>query len=113
MNWKEQRRFLEEGETIKIRPQGESMVPLIGCGDLVTIEPASEPINKGDIVFCKVHGKYYVHLVQAVQQKMGGYRYQIGNNKNRTNGTIGFEHIYGKVTHVEEKPVTKHNHEPD
>jgi hypothetical protein len=42
-----------------------------------------------------------VHLVLAVQEKMGGFRYQIGNNKNHTNGTIGIESIFGKVTKVE------------
>ena len=102
MNWEKHRYDLENGETVQFRPRGNSMSPKIESGDLVTVEPVEiEPLEKGDIVFCRVSGHYYVHLIQAVQQKMGGYRYQIGNNRNRTNGTIGIENIFGIVTQVE------------
>ena len=101
MNWELHRDKLRNGETIQIRPKGNSMVPRIHSGDLITIEPAKEPLEKGDIVFCRVGGHFYVHLIQTITQKMGGYRYQIGNNKNHTNGTIGFDNIYGKVIKVE------------
>ena len=40
-------------------------------------------------------------MVQVAQEKMGGWRYQIGNNKNHTNGTIGADNVFGKVTKVE------------
>lgn len=101
MNWRENQKKLIAGETIQVRPSGNSMAPRIGCGDLVTIIPAAEPLRKDEIVFCKVHGKFYIHLIQRVTEKMGGNRYQIGNNKNHTNGTIGIDHIFGKVTGIE------------
>ena len=107
MNWQHYRDRLAAGETVQIRPRGNSMAPKINSGDQVTIVPVGNSdadqanIKKGDIVFCKVGGHHYVHLVQAVHQKMGGYRYQIGNNKKHTNGTIGIESIFGKVTKVE------------
>ena len=103
MNWREHQKKLIDGETIQFRPQGNSMVPLIGCGDLVTVEPAVEPLQKGDIVFCKVHGKFYVHLIKDVSKLMDKNRYQIGNNKGGINGTIDFDRIFGKVTKVEGK----------
>ena len=73
------------------------MEPKISSGNLVTVEPVTVPIEKGDIVFCKVGGKYYVHLVHSVK----GSRYQIGNNKNHINGIISQDTIFGKVTKVE------------
>jgi SOS-response transcriptional repressor LexA len=79
------------------------MAPIINSGDLVTVEPVGEDdLEKGDVVFCRVKGHYYVHKIQSVKQKMGGKRFQIGNNKNHTNGTVGFNSIFGKVTKVEQ-----------
>lgn len=95
---------LRAGETVQCRPRGNSMQPLIESGNLCTIEPwdvDKAPLKPGDIVLCTVKGNDYLHLVQAVQQKMGGMRYQIGNNKKGTNGTIGANKIYGKLTRVE------------
>jgi len=107
MNWEHYKDRLAAGETVKIRPRGNSMQPRINSGDEVTIVPIGDSyedqdkIKKGDIVFCWVNGHYCVHLVQAVQQKMGGCRYQIGNNKKRTNGVIDITRIFGKATRVE------------
>lgn len=79
------------------------MSPKIHSGDLVEVKPIEdyEKIKKGDIVFCKVKGHYYVHLVTATQQKMGGMRFQIGNNKGRTNGWVGEDQVFGKARVVE------------
>ena len=89
---------LKNGETISFRPRGNSMIPKIHSGNLVTISPDKERLEKGDIVFCKVAGRYYVHLIKAIQ----GNRYQIGNNKGHINGWIGFDGIMGKVVKVED-----------
>lgn len=78
---------LKNGETIQFRPRGNSMTPKINSGDLVTVTPEFDTLKKGDIVFCKVKGNYYVHLVKAVK----GKRYQISNNRGRINGWIGVE----------------------
>lgn len=103
MYWESYRQSLEAGETVKFRPKGKSMEPKINSGELVTVEPIKDysKIKKGDIVFCKVNGIYYVHLVQSVQQKTDDFRFQIGNNKNHTNGIIGKNQLFGKVTKVE------------
>jgi signal peptidase I len=93
---------LKAGETVKFRPRGNSMKPKINSGDLVTVKPVGEDeLEKDDIVFCKVKGSYYVHLIQSIVQKMGGRRFQIGNAKGHTNGTIGFNNVFGVVDSVE------------
>lgn len=99
MNWKKHQEDLANGKTVKIRPRGNSMEPRIKSGQLVTIEPAQDrQINNGDIVFCKVKSNYYVHLVKSQQRD----RFQIGNNKNKINGWISRNRIYGIVTSVDD-----------
>lgn len=73
---------LKKGETVQFRPRGNSMTPKINSGDLVTISPEVDSIEKGNIVFCKVGRNYYVHLVKAIK----GERYQISNNHGHVNG---------------------------
>lgn len=112
MNWELHKEKLAEGNTVQFRPKGNSMNPKIKSGQLVTVEPVEEnDIKKGDILFCRVKGNHYVHLVTATQEKMGqphskggggGKRFQIGNNKGRINGWIGFNAVFGKVTKVED-----------
>jgi hypothetical protein len=107
MNWELHKEKLIQGETVQFRPKGNSMNPKIKSGDLITVEPVEEDdIEKGDILFCRVKGNHYVHLVMAVQSKMGqpyskggggGKRFQIGNNKGRINGWIGFQAVFGRV----------------
>lgn len=101
MNWEQHRQDLQNGKTVEFRPKGNSMSPKIESGQLVTVEPVvPSSVKKNDIVFCKVNGNFYVHLVTAVQVKMGGIRFQIGNNKGRTNGWIFQDKVFGKVTKV-------------
>ena len=103
MEWELHKAKLEKEGSVQLRPKGRSMEPRINSGNLVTIKPCpSDEIKKGDMVFCKVKGTYYIHLVQVVEQKMGGFKFQIGNNKNHTNGTVGEDCVFGKVTKVEE-----------
>ena len=86
------------GETVQCRPRGSSMTPKLNSGQLITISPDVSDLHKGDIVFCKVSGKYYVHLLTAIQ----GERYQFSNNHGHINGWIGSNGLYGKVTKVED-----------
>lgn len=63
---------------------GNSMTPRIQSGERVTVrrlEP-DEPVSKGDVVLARVNGRYYLHLVSA----LNGGRVQISNNKGRVNG---------------------------
>jgi phage repressor protein C with HTH and peptisase S24 domain len=98
MGWaKPQVDRLKNGETVSFRPTGNSMTPKIHSGDLVTVSPDIEGIKKGEIVLCKCSGRYFCHLVSAVQ----GERYQISNNHGQVNGWIGKSGIFGRVIKVE------------
>lgn len=88
---------LKKGETVRIRPRGNSMSGKIESGDLVTIEPLTQSPEKGDIVLCRVSGSDYLHLVKAVS----GDRFLIGNNRGKLNGWTGRGSVYGKVVKVE------------
>lgn len=75
---------------------GQSMTPILKSGQPVFVEhltPASL-LKKGDIVFCKVRGHYYLHKITAVKNG----RYQISNNHGHVNGWVGIENVFGKVT---------------
>ena len=88
---------LRAGQVVSFRPTGNSMTPRIESGNLVTVSPDVGEIKKGDIVLCKCKGRYFCHLVSAVQ----GQRYQISNNHGHVNGWVGKNCIFGKVTKVE------------
>lgn len=84
---------LQAGETIVTSERGGSMVPLIGSDQEHKIEPATwESVEVGDVVYCKVHRRYYTHLVKAKNEKRGC---QIGNNRGKINGWT--KQVYGKV----------------
>lgn len=89
---------LQRGETVKIRPHGNSMLPRIKSGALCTIQPIGElPIEKGDIVLCTVRGNRYLHKVYAVQDD----RVQIGNNHGHINGWTPKDKVYGRLVSVD------------
>lgn len=92
------REALQRGETVTMRPRGNSMQPKIYSGQLVTVQPcASDALKVGDIVLVRVHGYDYLHLIKAIQ----GERFLIGNNRGRINGWVNKQAIYGVVTAVE------------
>lgn len=89
---------LRRGETVKLRPHGNSMTPRIKNGALCTIAPIKvEDIQVGDAVLCKVHGNRYLHLVKAIR----GDQVQIGNNHGRINGWTSKTNVFGKCIAVE------------
>lgn len=72
------------------------MIPLIKSGQEHKLAPAKwEDVSVGDIVYCKVNGNFYTHLVKAKDEQRG---VQIGNNKGGINGWT--KQVYGKVTEV-------------
>ena len=88
---------LKQGKTVQFRPRGDSMRPRIESGQLCTVEPIDPATLKvDDIVLCRVNGQQYLHLVKAIQ----GSRYLIGNNRGKTNGWVGSNCIYGRLTRV-------------
>jgi len=94
MNWKVEK--LLEGETIISKEPGNSMMPIIKSRQPVRIEPTTwEDVKKGDIVYCKVKGNLYTHLVKATNVKRGVL---IGNNRGRINGWT--KNVYGKVIEI-------------
>lgn len=88
---------LLRGETIISKEPGNSMTPKIKHRQPVRIRPVKnwEEVEIGDIVYCKVAGRIYTHLVTAKNDKRGC---QIGNNHGHINGWTKI--IYGKVIEV-------------
>lgn len=87
---------LQNGETFTTSEKGNSMVPLIRSGQEHILSPITwENVEVGDIVYCKVGGRYFTHLVKAKNDTKGCL---IGNNKGGINGWT--KNIYGKVTQV-------------
>ena len=87
---------LQAGETIVSREPGNSMVPLIKHRQPVRIAPARwQDVKPGDIVYCRVRGNVYTHLVKAKNEKRGVL---IANNRGRTNGWT--KKVFGKVAEV-------------
>lgn len=94
MNWKVEK--LLAGETIISREPGNSMLPILKSKQAVQLEPTTwEAVEVGDIVFCKVRGNLYTHLVKAKNEKRGA---QIGNNHGHINGWT--KQVYGKVIQI-------------
>ena len=87
---------MQNGETIETSEKGNSMTPLIKSGQKHILEPSTwEKVAVGDIVYCKVNGNFYTHLVKAINAKRG---VQIGNNHGHINGWT--KRVYGKVIKV-------------
>lgn len=87
---------LQNKETFITSERGNSMSPLIKSGQNHQLAPVElHDISIGDIVYCKVKGNFYTHLVKAKNDKKGCL---IGNNKGGVNGWT--KQIYGKVTEI-------------
>jgi len=87
---------LLRGKTIISKEPGNSMTPILKSRQPVRLQPATwETVDVGDIVFCKVHGNLYTHLVKAKDSSRGC---QIGNNHGHINGWT--KAVYGKVIEI-------------
>lgn len=83
---------LTETGVTKMKVFGNSMLPIIKSGTLLTFKKCNE-YNVKDIVFCKVKGRYIdAHKIIKKDRQKG---YQIGNNKGWINGWT--RTVYGKV----------------
>jgi phage repressor protein C with HTH and peptisase S24 domain len=87
---------LEKDGTGKMRGFGNSMMPVIKSGSLLTYEK-NEEYEVNDIVFCKVKGRY-IDGHWIIKKDQNG-RYLIANNKGKENGWT--KQVYGKVVDVE------------
>ena len=83
-------------ETIITSEKGNSMTPLIKSGQEHKLAPAKwEDCNIDDIVYCKVKGHFYTHLVKAKNNDRG---LLIGNNRGNINGWT--KQVFGKVIEI-------------
>ncbi len=84
---------LQAGETITSKEPGNSMTPIIKHRQPVRLAPASwQDCEVGDVVYCRVKGNIYTHLVTAKDPNKG---LQISNNHGRINGWTKI--VYGKM----------------
>jgi hypothetical protein len=87
---------LQNGETFVTSEKGNSMVPLIKSGQKHTLAPVLwEDCSQGDIVYCKVKGSFFTHLVKAKNDVKG---LLIGNNRGHINGWS--KQVYGRVVEI-------------
>lgn len=93
--------LLEKGE-VTWKPHGNSMTPKIESGDEVVVKkvPASA-CRVGDVVYAKVKGNYYLHLLSALDETQN--RYQISNNHGHVNGWVNADNVYGLCVKVKDK----------
>lgn len=88
-------KMLAEGNSFVTSEKGNSMTPLIKSGQKHVLSPVTlDKVEVGDIVFCKVKGRYYTHLVRA----KGDRGVLIGNNHGKINGWT--KSVFGKVTKI-------------
>lgn len=93
MHWKQEK--LKKGEKFITSEKGNSMSPIIKSGQKHELAPVEiKDCEVNDIVFCKVKGHYYTHLVKG----KGIRGLLIGNNKGGVNGWT--KQIYGKVIKI-------------
>jgi hypothetical protein len=74
---------------------GHSMEPLVKHGSVLDFAVSQWGYELGDVVFCKVRGRYLVHKITKKRLDGDHYEYLISNNKGHDNGWTGI--IYGKV----------------
>ena len=87
---------LQNNETFTTSEKGNSMKPIISSGQEHVLAPAKlEDVEVNDVVYCKVKGKFYTHLVKAKNNDKGCL---IGNNRGNINGWT--KQIFGKVIEV-------------
>lgn len=83
---------LESAGTGKMKCFGNSMLPILKSGSLVTFNKA-DSYDIGDIVFCKVKGRYIdAHKIIKKDARKG---FLIANNHGYENGWTKV--VYGKV----------------
>jgi phage repressor protein C with HTH and peptisase S24 domain len=95
--------LLEKGE-VTWKPHGNSMTPRIESGDQVIVKKISPKLLKaGDIVYAKVKGNYYLHLLSAIDETHN--RYQISNNHGHVNGWVNEDNVFGVCVQVKDKII--------
>lgn len=89
----------KEERYMRVCGVGNSMTPILKSKQTVIVSSYKEDLDmatKGDIVFCKVNGHFYLHKVYATD----GERFQIGNNHGHINGWTNKKNIFAKVIKI-------------
>ena len=91
---------LARGESVQVRPRGQSMRGRIEDESLVTLAPCrTEDLAVGDIVLTRVRGWLVVlHQISAVEPG----RFLIGTTAGRQDGWVTSNDIFGKVIDVQQ-----------
>lgn len=91
-------RLMQDGWCV-ITGYGQSMTPILKNAQPALVQRVDDhtELKKGDIVFCKVKGRYYLHKIWAVK---GENSFLIGNNHGHANGTIDRRNIFGIVRKI-------------
>ena len=93
MNWKVEK--LQKGEIFITSEKGNSISPIIKSGQNHRLAPIElKDCEVGDVIFCKVKGHYYTHIVKGKSAR----GLLIGNNKGNINGWT--KQVYGKVIEI-------------
>ncbi|MGW7381005.1 S24/S26 family peptidase [Streptomyces sp. NPDC054794] len=94
---------VSSGLTVKFRPSGSSMVPLIHSRQQVVVAPVDpSKLKVGDIVLARVAGTVYLHLVSSVDPARK--RVQISNNRGHINGWTSRDRVFGICVSVDGVP---------
>lgn len=75
------------------------MTPILKSRQPVIVEPITDEtiLKKRDIVFCKVNGHFYLHLIHSIRNNN---QFLIGNNHGHMNGWVGRNSVFGKVVEI-------------
>ncbi|MDJ1468368.1 S24 family peptidase [Cytophagaceae bacterium DM2B3-1] len=93
---------LETNGEGKMKAFGDSMLPILKSGSLLTFKRQSD-YQIGDIVFCKVKGRYIdAHKITKKDPNKG---FMIANNHGFENGWT--KRIFGKAVLVEHTGETR------
>lgn len=102
-------------KVVSFRPYGNSMLPLVKSGALVTCAPTrgelGMSIGHHDIVLCEVNGKQYLHQIKMARgdARRGisniSMEYLIARADGTENGWITQDFIYGKLIAIDEKAL--------
>ncbi len=82
------------------------MKPIINSKDkilLSIVDLGGRNYKVGEAVYCKVNGRYYVHLIKAVRKQGKNWEFQIGNNRGGINGWTLEKNIFATVLTVNGK----------
>lgn len=87
----------EKEQIVKVMGVGNSMTPILKSKQCVMVSSFAADlatIERGDVVFCKVNGYFYLHKVYGLRDG----QYLIGNNHGHMNGWT--TKVYGKVVEI-------------